>query len=197
MTAVVLAFDGLIANTLDARVECLQRALSAEGAGVEPELLRSVLPGRSFQEAAVALIGDKDQTLTDLVGLRAQRTASSHLARGVLLAPNVHAYVDAQRAAGVKLVLRADSLRRDVERVLQLTDLEHAFTLVRCADDLPRVSGTSTLEGSYAVISKRLDALRVGDRSAIECTVHAADVARRLIGRATSADHLEAGAPRH
>ena len=82
---------------------------------------------------------------------------------------------------GTSLVLRSDSLRRDVERVLQLTDLELAFAFVRCPDDLPKARGVSSLEGSYAAIIKRLDSLGVEDRSAIECTTRVVDVARRLI----------------
>ena len=197
MTAVVLAFDGLIADTLDARTESLQYALSAEGIGIESGLLRSVLPGRTFLEAVTAVLGDTDPTVTDLAALRAQKDASLRFAHGVSLAPNAHAYVDAQRASGVRLVLRADSLRPDVERVLLLTGLEDAFTFVRCPGDLPRGRGVSTLEASYAAISKRLDALRVESRSAIECTSEVADVARRLIGRATSTGHLDVSGPRH
>ena len=197
MKVVVLAFDGLIADTLGARGEALQHALKAEGLNVEAERVRSVLPGRTLHEAAAAIVGDADQTLLDLVALRAQQDVSLRLARGVSLAMNSRAFVDAQRTAGTGLVLRSDSLRRDVERILQLTDLELAFTFVRCPDDLPRARGVSTLEGSYLAISKRLDSLGVLDRRAIECTLGAADVARRLVGRADAAEYLDVTASHH
>ena len=193
----MLAFDGLIAHTLDIRVEALQEALNAEGVIIESERVQALLPGRTFLEAATAIVGDDDQTLSDLVALRAQQDVSQRLARGVSLAVNALEYVEAQRAAGIGLVLRSDSLRRDVERVLQLTDLELSFTFIRCPDDLPRTRGVGTLEASYAAISKRLDSLGVEDRTAIECTSDAANVARRLMGRADWAQHLDVSGSRH
>ena len=115
MTAVVLAFDGLIVDTLNARAESLLLALSDERIDVAPERVREVLPGRTFEEAVDALVGDSDPTVAELVALRAQREVSMRLARGVSLAMHAHAFVEAQRAMGAKLVLRTDSLRRDVE----------------------------------------------------------------------------------
>ena len=197
MTALVLAFDGLVANTLDARVESLQFALNAEGALGAVERIRVALPGRTFHEAATAIIGGDDATLVDLAALRAQQEFSRRLAHGVSLAVNARAYIERQRATGMSLVLRADSLRRDVERVLQLTDLELAFTLVRCPDDLPRARGMSTIEASYAAISTRLDALRTGERRALEYAADAADVARRFVGQAASAQGLDVDASHH
>jgi hypothetical protein len=52
------------------------------------------------------------------------------------------------------------------------------------------------LESAYAAINTRLDSLGVRDRRAIECTAGAADIARRLIGRAESARDLDVSAAR-
>jgi beta-phosphoglucomutase-like phosphatase (HAD superfamily) len=195
--AVVVAFDGLVADTLELRAESLRQALHDESVAIESERLRSVLPGRTFPEATAALVGDEDQTLIDVVALRAQQGFSRRLAHGASLALDAGAFVDQLRAAGTSLVLRTDSLRRDVERVLQLTDLDLAFLFVRCPDDIPRARGVSTLESSYAAISARLDALGVGDRRAIEYTACAADVARHVLGQAYSTQRLVVDASRH
>ena len=194
MKALVLAFDGLVAETIELRAEALQQALAAEGIETEQRSVLHALPGRTLHEAISALVGDGDQTLIDLAALRAQQEVSTRMAQGVSLAENARVVMEAQRAAGTRLVLRADSLRRDVERVLQLTDLEFAFAIVRCADDLPRMRGVSTLEGSYAVIGQRLEALRVTERAAMECSAYAAGVASRTVGRAEHVSRLRAEA---
>ena len=76
----------------------------------------------------------------------------------------------------------ADSVRRDVERVLQLTDLESAFTMVRCADDAPRIRGASMLDSAYGEITRRLDAsgLSTG-RTAFELGAYAVAVTQRYV----------------
>lgn len=194
MQTLIVAFDGLVAETLQLRAAALDRALTREGVDVSLPAALLAVPGRTLHEAIAVLVGDNDQTLVDMVALRAQQDVSTRMGQGVSLAMNARAFIDAQRPIGARLVLRADSLRRDVERVLQLTDLEWAFTFVRCSDDLPRARGVSSVEGAYVAINQRLDALGGGDRRAVEYTAHAADIARRVMGHASVTQRLDATA---
>ena len=182
MHALIVAFDGLVADTLDLRADAIAATLGAEGIAVTPDRIRHALPGRALFETVELLLGPTDPTLADVVVLRAQQHISERMAQGVALTPNARVWIDVQQSAGARLVLRADSVRRDVERVLQLTDLEPAFTMVRCADDAPRIRGASTLDSAYGEITRRLDASRVSTgRTAFELGAYAVAVTRRYV----------------
>ena len=143
----ILAFDGLVADTIPIRAEALQQALAqwTEDSTTGPTLERwsAALPGRSLLEAAEQVLGTGDPTRTELVAHRAAQLASDAVRRGVRLTEGIDAFLGAQRTAGVLCVLRADSPRRDVEHVLGMTGLDTAFTIVRCADD-PRTHVNSS-----------------------------------------------------
>ncbi|MBL0169295.1 MAG: hypothetical protein IPP90_01025 [Gemmatimonadaceae bacterium] len=162
--ALIVAFDGLLFDTRDVRADALIASLYTEHLQVAPDAVRDALPGRSLWEASEFLVQSGDCTLVDLVALRAQRAVSQRLAQGVSLVPQVREWLEGQRSAGTRLVLRADSIRRDVDRVIQLAEMEFAFTMIRCSDDLPRTIGVSSLENSNAAIARRLHGLGVSRR---------------------------------
>ena len=191
MGDIVVAFDGLIAETLELRSEALAEACLAEHVPQRDAEIRHALPGRTLREAVWQLLGDEDATRDDLIAIRAQHDVSRRLAHGVLLAPHALTFLRAHQAAGDRLVLRADSVRRDVSAVLGITQLESVFTLVRCTDDAPRVAGRASIEGSYAAIRTRLGSLGPSrDRVALEYGAYAADVAREFLGESVRMDEL-------
>ncbi len=182
MRALIVAFDGLVADTLKLRADAIASTLGTEGIAVALDRIRHALPGRALFETVELLLGPTDPTLADVVVLRAQQHISQRMAQGVALTPNARPWIDAHQSAGARLVLRADSVRRDVERVLQLTDLEPTFTMVRCADDAPRIRNASTLESAYGEITRRLDASRVSTgRTAFELGAYAVGVTQRYV----------------
>lgn len=190
MSAIVIAFDGVLADTLAIRTQAIEAIASREGVSIAVDRAAEVVPGNSLFEAISALVSPSDQSLVDLLTIGAQQLISRRLAQGIDLAEGARAWIDRQRAANSRVVLRADSIRRDVDRVLQLTELEHAFAFTRCADDLPRLTGKSSLESAYAAISIRLDGLRISTgRSAVEVTESGAAVARTVLGTATAMRH--------
>lgn len=162
--ALIVAFDGLLFDTLDVRADALIAALHTEHMHLARNAVRDALPGRSLWEASEFLVESGDHTLVDLVALRAQRTVSQRVAQGVSLAPHAREWIEGQRSTGTRLVLRADSVRRDVERVIQLAELEFAFAMIRCSDDLPHTRGVSSLENSNLAIARRLHGLGVSRR---------------------------------
>ena len=202
LTATVLAFDGIVADTLPLRASALGSALSAltsfsaEQTGTRTdESLQRAIAGRTFAEAARALLaagsadGDEAEreTLVDLVAMDAGRRYSAMLSSGVSLCPGATALLTELASTG-KVVARADSIRRDVEAILGFAAIESGFTFVRCSDDMPRSPGLSSLEGSWQAIDRRLRAsgVEVDRRIAIEVAGTAADAARPFVAEVRS-----------
>lgn len=185
MTALIVAFDGLVVDSLPLRAKALIGACHAHDARIDEERAHAVVAGRSFVESAFELLGTDDATLVELVALRAQRAFRERSAQGVAMPDGAHAWLVSRARTGVRIVLRADSDRAEVESVLRLTELDSLFSLVRCADDAPRAIGKSSLVNAYNVISSRLDALGVsGKREAYECGEHAHAEAQKHVSHA-------------
>lgn len=184
----VLAFDGIVADTSVLRARALADAFAAEGVDVDDTHLGDALCGRSFGEAArlVAQLRpgldahDIDETLVDLVALRAARHATSRFSMGVSLLPDARAWIVAQGTAGGRIAVRADSSRSDVMHLLGLAGLEQHVGLLVCTDDA-RTATSATLDWSWAQLDRRLHALgsAADTRTAIEPCARAAAVAGR------------------
>ena len=142
----VIAFDGIMFDTLDFRATAVVDALAAEGIGVNNHEVLSVLPTRSLAEAVRAVVHAQtvDETTLDLVALRAERTISEIGSRGAQF--NAAICDRLRRAAAVtRIVVRADSPRRTVEQLLALADLESLVSFVCCSDDLNNTELASDL----------------------------------------------------
>ncbi|MEO7362473.1 MAG: hypothetical protein ABI120_19240 [Gemmatimonadaceae bacterium] len=199
----VVAFDGLLFDTLPLRSAAIAAALSAEGYGITDDMVRDVVASRSIAEAvrACALISigasqhnpstgaGLDETALDLATLRAERAAGEVTSRGAVL--NVSMRHRLQRAATVtRIVVRADSLRRDVEPLLAMAELDSIVSFVRCADDGDRATAHgigSMVEKSYADITRRMagNMNLLGERSAIGIALELSDSGRaaaRMLG---------------
>lgn len=183
MSVIVLAFDGVIADTLWLRTHAFRTAALAEDYNFNETEIVTVLAARTFYECCALLVPTENETTRDLIALRAQQHYATRVAQGVDLLPTAQHTVRSAQRTGARIVLRADSHRREVESVLRQWELGLAFTLVRCADDLPRVPNATSVESSYHAIVTRLDALRVsGERRAVENSPHAVRIAQSILG---------------
>ena len=163
MRAVIVAFDGVLADTLPLRAHALVDAADAEGQLLTTEHVLAALHGCTLLEAALALFphhAAHDPTLPELVALRAQRGFRQLVQYGVPMRPDVLHLMQQAAARGVRLVLRADSERRDVEPLLAMAGVEHILAVVRCSDDQPRSAGAS-LTRSWHAIDARLRAMHL------------------------------------
>lgn len=163
MRAVIVAFDGVLADTLPLRAHSLVDAANAEGQPRTTEQALAALHGRTLLEAALALFPHHavhDPTLPELVALRAQRGFRQLVQHGVPMRPDVLHLMQQATVRSVRLVLRADSERRDVEPLLAMAGVEHTLSFVRCSDDLPRGPDAS-LARSWHAIDARLRAMRL------------------------------------
>ncbi|MBA3919399.1 MAG: hypothetical protein C0516_12535 [Gemmatimonas sp.] len=159
--ALILAFDGVLFDTLPARAAALHEALAAEGMPIAEDLVRVALPGRAMAEALQQIDPTpQDFTRHDLVLLRAQRLYAGIIAHGVPLLPEGLGALHKAVAAGHRVVLRSDSERRHVEPLLALSGLETQVSLLRCSDDPPRGAGRS-FDRSWQHIDERLQRLGI------------------------------------
>jgi beta-phosphoglucomutase-like phosphatase (HAD superfamily) len=184
MPALILAFDGVLADSLPLRRHALREGCDGEGVAVSDHALTELLPGRSLGEAAEYVVQDHaDPTVAALIALRAQRTYSALMAHGVPLFPEAVRALRAHAAWGGRVVIRADSERRQVEPLLALAGLEPMISLLRCCDDGPRGAAPS-LQRSWEAIDARLTRLGIAAsaRTAGEATTATAAVARPFVG---------------
>lgn len=196
----VVAFDGLLFDTLERRSRAIVEALRGEGVDADAEAVRQLTPARSVAETVrEALVTSRelasapcdlvDETLLDLVVLRAEKALADSASSGPLLQVKLHDRI--RRAAAItRVVVRADSRRRVVDEMLRLTDLESLLAMTRCSDDAGNVhrieADDSSLRRSYAQIVRRMAANRnllgnaAGIGIALECSARARSVAREF-----------------
>ena len=186
MNVLVVAFDGLIADTIGLRADAIIESLHTHDLSADAAEVRAMLPGRTVSEVLRELAPTSDETTLDLLALHAGRGCSSRCAQGVVVAHDLSTFLQRAQMAGTSVIVRSDSPRNDVERILALSGHLLAFRMVRCADDPPSVRGASSVARSYTAILRRLDAPGGGaDRAALEVSVHATAVASRFLGRAS------------
>ena len=187
-SATIVAFDGLVADTLSARALAVSESVSAEIARCSVVEALSLVRGRSLDEAIERALRtgcgspdrEVDATVRDLAVLRARRSFTAMVSQGLPLRDEAAAWLAARAATHGRIVLRAESARRDVDRLIQFTGLADVVAFIRCSDDLPRAVGASSTENSWSAIASRLAAQRVplDECTAFECSDLSANVAR-------------------
>lgn len=192
----IVAFDGLLFDTLEHRANAIVDALKHEGFRATADQVQALLPSRSIGEAVRAVVTAEfggartlshnfDETSIDLAVLRAERTLSTWASSGATL--NVKLAERIRRAASVtRMVVRADSRRRDVDELLRLTELDSLLAMTRCSDDAAPAhrseAHTTTLERSYAQIVTRMAANRnlLGGPAGIGVALEPSPLARQV-----------------
>lgn len=185
MPALILAFDGALADTLPLRAHAIADACAAEFHPRTPEQVRAIIAGRTMLEASLALFpaeASSDPTLPELVALRAQRAFRHLVQHGVPLRADIVRHIQDAVVQGTRIVVRADSERRDVEPLLAMASLEHQVSLLRCSDDAPRGPGAS-IGRSWQAIDVRLTAMQqpAAERIAWETGESTAAAARPFV----------------
>ncbi|MBC8088437.1 MAG: hypothetical protein H7Z40_14310, partial [Phycisphaerae bacterium] len=191
----VVAFDGLLFDTFGSRARAVVEALGHEGVRADIAKVLQVLPSRSIAETVRAVVAPQtenrrslahniDETSLDLAVLRAERSLSALNSSGVVLSMKLAERI--RSAASVtRIVVRADSRRREVEELLRLTELDPLLAMTRCSDDaagVPRVENESTLRRSYAQIVARMAANRnlLGNAAGIGIALEHSELARQV-----------------
>jgi HAD superfamily hydrolase (TIGR01509 family) len=140
---VLLELDGVLADSTSPRRESLITALAAEGVALsEPEYDEHCagLPVPAAAEAAMRLRATTpalpiDETVRDLVALRAEQHFLSLIGRGLSLTPGARDFLE-HAASRVRLAMVTRATRREADVVLALADAAQLFECVITADDV-------------------------------------------------------------
>jgi beta-phosphoglucomutase-like phosphatase (HAD superfamily) len=138
LDSVLFEFEGVLADTAEARRDALLSALRADGIDVSEAEYREACAGVSVDDAvraAFALRGaGGNEAGVAVAALRADRAYAAYLGKGVTLVEGAREVVERfLPVARLGIVTRAS--RREVEFVLTLARMEHAFTCVVAAED--------------------------------------------------------------
>ena len=136
--AVLLDWEGVLADTGPARRDALLRALADEGVPCTAASYDDCCGGLDAHAAAIAALaaaGRHDPTLAELVATRASRHFAERLARGFTLAPGAASFVAAVEPAA-RLAIVTCAGRPETELALRLSGLDGSFATVVTGEDV-------------------------------------------------------------
>lgn len=197
-TGVAVAFDGLIADTLQLRTNAVVEGIAAVGFAVDISTVRDTIAGRTVAECvrlACAVAGnDLDETSVDIATLRATRLNAMFMREPMHLVDDVIPWLQGA-AISSRLIIRADSERAHVESVLEASGLSDVVSLLLCSDDIA-TAGTEVpmFVRAWRVIGQRTAAQKIDARNlhGLECA--SVELCSRVdagrIHRVTSVTHV-------
>ena len=135
--AVLLEWEGVLADTSAARRDALLLALREEGVHFDPARFGECCEGRdvtSAARAAIGVAGREDPVLAELVALRARRTFAERLGTGITLNPGAVAFAE-RICMGTRVAMVTAASRSETELLLRLAGLEAAVSTIITSDD--------------------------------------------------------------
>jgi beta-phosphoglucomutase-like phosphatase (HAD superfamily) len=168
LDAVLLEWEGVLADTSVARREALLRALADEG--VQYEDLEA------------------DPALADLVALRATRAFAERIGKGLVLLPGAREFVERVQLAS-RVCIVTSATRAETDFVLRLAGLDAAVSTVVSRDDM--LEGAAAYERAIGQLA-RVRRIRRDHVIALASTSPALRAAR-----ATGVRAIAIGAPAH
>lgn len=134
---VLLDWEGVLADTADARREALRTAFSEEGIALDDAAYEHRAIGRSVRSAVALLLGGRadDATLAELIALRARRAFAGRLAHGLSIDPAAARFVERVQLRAPVLVVTAAG-RDESDTALRLAGLHDSCAAVVTADDV-------------------------------------------------------------
>lgn len=157
--AVLLEWEGVLADTRAARRDALRQALAAEGVAHtlsdDDEQLRGLGVSAAVR-TVMRHMGCTDAALGDLLVVRAERAFGETLAAGVVLAPGAAEFI-ARLQARTRVAIVTRASRAETEQMLRMAALEDAVTTIVSADD---VDGEAPTADGYRAALQRLSRLR-------------------------------------
>jgi beta-phosphoglucomutase-like phosphatase (HAD superfamily) len=136
--AVLVEFEGVIADTRVARREALLDTLREDGVGLsESEYTDhcAALPVRGSVRAAFALRNlARDEVAIELLALHAERRFASMVETGLSLVDGASELIESLQGQ-VRLGVVSRASRGEIDSTLALARLEHAFEFIIASDD--------------------------------------------------------------
>jgi len=194
LDAVLLEWDGVLADTGAARRDALLRALADEGVPSSPAVYDACCAGLDVPSAAAAALraaGRDDPSLAQLVALRAGRAFVDRLAQGFSLAPGAADFL-AVAAHRTRVAIVTQAGRAETDVALRLAGVESAVAAVLTADD---VTDPPPAPAVFTRALVHLSRLRTARASHVVAVVRALPAIRAA--RAAGIRALTVGAPAH
>jgi beta-phosphoglucomutase len=155
--AVLLDWEGLLADTGSSRREALALALAAQGVALDYATYEDRCVGRSLRSVVASALGWRahDDTLVELVTLRAQRELAARIAQGFVVAPEVVRFVEREEG-GAPVVIVTAAGRDETDAALRLTGLRDSFSVIVTADDVAEDAPSPTqIDAAMAHLARR------------------------------------------
>jgi len=191
LDAVLIEWENVLVDTSSARRDALVRAFADEGLPFDESRWFAECHGRPLHGAVTSALthsGRADDTLTDLLVMRAGRAFAERLGKGFVLQPGARAFVE-QAQVGARIGIVTFATRVETEFVLRLAGLDPAFSVVVCAE---------AAEEARATYERALDHLAGRRPARNDRTVAVAHIAPAFRGaRAAGIRTVAVGAPAH
>jgi len=184
MRHLIVAVDGVLADTLSVRVGALETAARALAVTLALPATPRWIAGLSFTEAArAATIGsaDVDETMIDLLALAAERAMQQHAAGSApVLFQDTVAQCAETAAHGWRVILRTDAPRRIMGPLLEHLLSETNASRALAADDVRAASAdASMLQQQYEIIAELVRG--ASTVSAVEASAHARETVSTML----------------
>ena len=193
--AVLLDWEGLLADTARCRCEAVALALAAESVAFDESAYDDRCAGRSLRSIVASALGRRggDDTFVELVTLRAQREVAARLAQGFVVAPDVVRFLErAQLRAPVVIVTAAG--RDETDTALRLAGLRDSFSAIVTADDVPGdTPSRAQFDAAMTHLARRRGGAFARDRVIALATTRSWILSAREAGIRT----IAVGAPAH
>lgn len=136
--AVLMEFDGIVADTLESRRRAFQVALADVGVSLEVDDYWEHCAGWSTATAVRSVARQYalplDDVALDLLGFRIDRAFTLDLSKGVVLVDGARSTVE-RLASRCRLAVVSRLRRADVEAILNLGRMDHLFSFVVGEED--------------------------------------------------------------
>lgn len=141
LRAALFAFHDVLVDDAPVHRECLQRALSEEGADLSPEVYQRLYLGGDPKPALVALLAAAALPPSPIRQIRLETRESTYYqervrAEGLPFGAGVLDLVAALARAGWTLGVVSGATRQEIERVLHQGGIREPFKVILSADDL-------------------------------------------------------------
>ena len=136
LDAVLVEWENVLVDTGSVRRDALVRAFAEEGLEFDAARWTADCLGRPLHGAiafALAHTGRTDDTLTDLLVLRAGRAFAERLGKGFVLVPGAREFLE-RLQVGTTLCIVSSSTRAETDFVLRLAGLDAMVSTITCAE---------------------------------------------------------------
>ncbi len=192
--AVLLEWEGVLADTCEARRDALLGALREEGVHFEPARFNECCAGFDVTTAAqIALreAGRDDVVLAELIAIRARRAFAERLGKGLTLRPGAVTFAE-RLSISARTAIVTSASRAETDFLLRLSGLEAAVTMVVSCDDVLEGAPSATSYRKALMQLSRVRPVRSERTIALVSTAHAIRAAR-----AAGVRCVAAGLPAH